>query len=103
MIYIFWTCRDKAEAKRIIQGLLERHLIACGSIFPEVESLYRWEGKIEEGKEVKVMLKTVASHFEKIRSVIQEECSYKVPEIAQVDVALASPAYLSWVMSETKS
>ena len=41
----------KKEAKKIILGLLDKHLIACASILPEVESIYRWNGEIQEEKE----------------------------------------------------
>ncbi len=101
VIYIFWTCRDRQEAKKIIHGLLDQRLIACASIFPEIESIYRWEGKIEEGREVKVILKTTLKHFDPIRSYIQTQCSYEVPEILQVDIAQGNPRYLSWVAEET--
>lgn len=101
VIYIFWTCQDKPEAKKIIHGLLNEKLIACASIFPEVESIYRWEGKIEESKEVKVILKTAAKHFPAVQEYIQKYCSYKVPEIVQIDLAQGSNDYLSWVIEET--
>ncbi|HSX25735.1 MAG TPA: divalent-cation tolerance protein CutA [Chlamydiales bacterium] len=94
MIYIFWTCRNREEAKKIIFGLLDKHLIACASIFPEIESIYRWEGKIEEGKEVKVILEPICSY-------ILEKGSYEIPEILQVDVLKGNPRYLSWVKEET--
>ncbi len=101
LIYIFWTCRDKQEAKKIVYGLLDQRLIACASIFPEVESLYRWEGNIEEGQEVKVILKTILKHFDAVQSHIQKHSSYEVPEILQVDIAQGNPRYLSWVVQET--
>jgi periplasmic divalent cation tolerance protein len=101
MIYIFWTCRNKQEAKEIIHKLLEKRLIACASIFPEVESIYRWEGKIEESCEVKIVLKTTRTHFDAIQSYIQAHCSYEVPEILQVDVTQGNASYLSWVAKET--
>lgn len=101
MIYIFWTCRDKTEAKKIVHELLNKRLIACVSIFPEVESIYRWEGKIEESQEVKVILKTQLTHFDAVQSYIQTHCSYEVPEILQVDIAQGNPSYLSWVAEET--
>jgi len=103
MIYIFWTCRDKIEAKRIIHELLGRKLIACASIFPEIESIYRWEGKIEESREIKVILKTFPKHFDAIQKYIQAHCSYEVPEILQVDVAQGNPAYSAWVANEISS
>jgi periplasmic divalent cation tolerance protein len=101
MIYIFWTCRSREEAKKIIQHLLDGHLIACASILAEVESIYRWEGKIEEGKEAKVILKTQAKLFDAICAAIREKGSYEVPEISAIEVARCNPQYLSWVMAET--
>jgi len=101
MIYIFWSCRDKPEAKKIIHHLLDARLIACASIFPEVESIYRWEGKIEESKEVKVLLKTEAKHFSSIQAIIQTQGSYQIPEIVQIDIVRANPSYLSWLERET--
>ena len=102
MIYIFWTCKNKEEAKEIIFGLLDKRLIACASILPEIESIYRWQGKIEEGKEAKIMLKTQAKHFDLICNYIVENGSYQVPEILQVDVSKGNPRYISWVKDETE-
>jgi periplasmic divalent cation tolerance protein len=101
MIYVFWTCRDKQEAKKIIHGLLNERLIACASIFPEIESIYRWEGKIEESQEIKAILKTLPKHFTAVQSYIQKHCSYEVPEILQVNIEQGNPRYLSWVAQET--
>lgn len=101
MIYIFWTCRDIVEAKAIIHALLDRRLIACASILPEVESIYRWEEKIEESKETKVIMKTQELHFDAIQHYIQANCTYKVPEILQLAISRGNPAYLKWVTDET--
>lgn len=101
VIYVFWTCREKQEAKKIIHGLLDQRLIACASIFPEVESIYRWEGKIAESQEVKVILKTAIKHFDAIQRYVQKHCSYEVPEILQVDIAQGNSHYLSWIVQET--
>jgi periplasmic divalent cation tolerance protein len=100
MIYVFWTCRNKEEAKKIIHGLLEKHLIACASLFP-VESVYRWEGKIEEGQEIKVILKTQKEHFDAICSFIEQQGSYDVPEILQIDIMRGNPKYVTWITQET--
>lgn len=102
MIYIFWTCRERLEAQKIIHALLDQHLIACASIFPEIESIYRWEGKIEESKEIKVILKTVDKHFDAIQNYILKHCSYEVPEIVQIGTVQGNPSYLSWITQETR-
>ncbi|MEN9343240.1 MAG: divalent-cation tolerance protein CutA [Chlamydiota bacterium] len=103
VVYLFWTCRDKGEAKKIIHGLFEKHLIACATIIPEVESVYRWEGKIEESHEVKVILKTVSDHFVAIEDYILSHCSYEIPEISQIDLSNGHLSYLSWVIQEVSS
>lgn len=101
MIYIFWTCANSSEAKKIIHGLLDHSLIACASIFPEIESIYRWKGKIEESREVKVILKTQPKHFDSILGYILKHGSYEVPEILQVDIPKGNPTYLNWVKAES--
>jgi periplasmic divalent cation tolerance protein len=100
MVYIFWTCRDRGEAKIIARLLLEKKLIACASLLAEVESLYRWKGEIEEAKEVKVLLKTQSQHFASICQVIVEQGSYEVPEISQVEVTQTLPSYLAWLKED---
>src|ERR1700733_5760112 len=94
MIYIFWSCRNPSEAKQIIHDLLNQRLIACASIYPQVESIYRGEGKIEEATESKVILKTSPEHFDAIESYVRAHCSYDVREIVQVDISRENPAYL---------
>ncbi len=101
MIYIFWSSKDQPEAKTIITNLLHQRLIACGSILPQVLSLYRWESVLEESLECKVILKTQEKHFQEIVSYIQKNGSYLVPEIAQVPVTQVNPDYLSWLIKET--
>lgn len=97
-VYVFWTCRDRAEAKKIICELLDNNLIACASIIPEVESMYRWKGKIEESIEVKVILKTLKKYFEEVEQCISSRCTYEVPEIVQLAVQDGYKPYLSWII-----
>ena len=103
LIYVFWTCRDVQEAKKMVHELLDQRLIACASILPLVESIFRWEGKIEQNQETKVILKTVVEHFDSIQSYICKHCSYQVPEIMQIDIAQGNSSYISWIIQETSS
>lgn len=102
MIYIFWACANLEEGKKVARGLLEKHLIACASFIPHVESIYRWQGNIEEAKEVKVLLKTKKEFFNDIRDYILKHGSYQVPEISSIVVDMANPAYLKWLEEEIK-
>ena len=98
-IYICWTCRDLAEAKRISRQLLARRLIACASIWPSVHSLYAWKGEIEEAEEAKTLLKTERRHFANIQKLIEEESSYSVSEIMQIPIERGASPYLGWLAS----
>lgn len=100
MIYIFWSAEDSKEAKRIVSALLEKRLIACASILPQVESIYRWEGKVENSIEAKVILKTKEEFFEPILHFIEKEGSYDVPEVSLVKVEKGNPSYLDWLEKE---
>ena len=100
-IYIFWTCQNQEEATRIIHTLLEKRLIACASLFPQVKSIYWWQGKIEESREVKVILKTIRTHFRAIQKYIESSSSYETPEIVQVTIDDGSPRYLEWMLEAT--
>lgn len=96
MIYIFWSALNRAEAKRLIEGLLEKRLIACASIFP-VESIYSWKGKVEASSEIKVILKSLPKHFDQISKFIDEHSSYDVSEIVEVQAERVSDKYLKWI------
>lgn len=100
MIYIVWACANLEEGKKISRALLEKRYIACASFLPAVESIYRWEGKIEESKEVKVLLKTKIEFFNEIKDYILKHGSYQVPEISAISVEIANPTYLNWLEEE---
>lgn len=97
MIYIFWSASNEEEARKVIHLLIDEKLIACASIIPNIRSIYRWEGKIEESIEVKVILKTKQGHFHSISEKIRDHCSYDVPEITQIDISIVAPSYFSWL------
>lgn len=102
MIQIQWTCPSREEARRVIHLLLDKRLIACANIVPEVESHYLWEGALETSKEVKAYLKTAAHLFNTVEQTIRQNCSYQVPEIVAFQVWAASQPYEEWVLIEVK-
>jgi periplasmic divalent cation tolerance protein len=68
---------ERAEALAL--ALLERRLVACASLLPG-RSLYHWQGRIETGAEVLLLLKTRAEHLEALRVALHELHSYETPE-----------------------
>ncbi len=94
---VLWTAKEMKEAKKISTELLERKKAACITLFPEVYSLFFWEGKLEEVREVKVLFKTTKEKVQDIVLYIQENSSYRVPEVLQVPIEGGNSSYLKWV------
>ncbi len=87
------------EARALVDQLLEEQLVACANMLGPVVSRYRWEGKIEEGREMVLLMKTTAALKGRLRERIRELHSYTVPEVLEFDVDSGLDAYLDWVRS----
>ena len=98
-IIVLMTAPDKDEAKKIVHILLEEKLIACANIIDAVSSFFRWKGKIDEEKEVLVIMKSHKNLFKNISTRILELHSYDVPEILAVPIRDGSSSYLDWMKS----
>jgi periplasmic divalent cation tolerance protein len=81
--------------------LLERRLVACGTLLPGARSLYRWQGKVADEREVVVMLKTRSARLASLQSAFGDLHPYKVPELLALPVSAGLDKYLEWINSET--
>jgi periplasmic divalent cation tolerance protein len=99
MTILITTIHKKDDGHRIGKGLLKERLIVCYNLFP-VESAYWWKGKIEEGTEVMMLMKTKSENFSIIEAYIKKNSGYEVPEVIQVDVAKVNSSYLEWLSKE---
>ena len=95
------TAGSEEEARKIAQYLVEQKLAACVNIVPQVESIYRWQGKIESSREWLLLIKTTAEKFERVRDAIRELHSYDLPECIAVAIEDGSPEYLRWLEDPT--
>lgn len=94
---VFTTCGSREEALRIAHELVERRLAACVNIVPQIESVYRWQGKVESATEWLLFIKTKAEHFTRLREALVQLHSYDVPECVEVVIEDGSAAYLEWI------
>jgi periplasmic divalent cation tolerance protein len=91
------TTPNKQEAVNIVRALLKERLIACANILNPVHSLFWWKGKIEEEKEVLVVMKSQKTLFKKLSERVMELHSYDVPEILALPIVEGSSSYLEWM------
>ena len=96
-IIVFMTASNGEEAARLADMLVGAHLAACVQILPEMESVYRWQGKIERAPEILLLAKTTKSKFEEIEREVRALHSYDTPEIIAVPVVAGSAPYLDWL------
>lgn len=75
-VELILTCEDLAEAEKIAQALLGKHLVACVK-HESVQSTFWWQGKIEEGEEVKVSMLSIAENFDRIEAEVKKLHSYE--------------------------
>jgi periplasmic divalent cation tolerance protein len=94
---VLTTCASLEEARRISRTLIERRLAACVNIAPQIESVYRWQGKIETAAEFLLLIKTTAGAFDELRIALAELHSYDVPECIEISIEDGSAAYLAWI------
>ncbi|HEY4130973.1 MAG TPA: divalent-cation tolerance protein CutA [Gemmatimonadaceae bacterium] len=100
-IVVLTTVASDEEAVTFVRTLLERRLIACGTLLPAARSLYRWQGKIADEREVVVMLKTRGARLDSLRAAFAELHPYKVPELLALPVEAGTEKYLEWINGET--
>lgn len=101
-IVIYCTVPNKKEGKEIATVLVENEMAACVNIIDKVESIFSWNGELNEEKEVMLMIKTRKSQFRNINHTIQKMHSYNVPEVIALPITEADETYLKWVDHETK-
>jgi periplasmic divalent cation tolerance protein len=97
VLIVLTTWPDAESARNSARVLVEERLAACGNIVPGVESIYRWEGKVETSAEVIVIFKTTIGSYPRLESRIKKLHSYAVPEIVCLRITDGLPAYLRWV------
>ena len=100
-VIVLTTVATADEGVALVRALIERRLIACGTLLPGARSLYRWEGKIADEQEVVVLLKTRSAALEPLESAFSELHPYKVPELLSLPVAAGLDKYLGWIAAET--
>ncbi|MCL6432491.1 MAG: divalent-cation tolerance protein CutA [Anaerolineae bacterium] len=96
------TVASAEEAGRLAQALVGERLAACVNIVGPIRSIYRWQGRVEDGTEHLLIAKTREDLVEALAGRVRELHSYEVPEVLSLPVAYGWPPYLAWVEAETR-
>ncbi|RXJ97038.1 divalent-cation tolerance protein CutA [Arcobacter sp. AHV-9/2010] len=94
------TCKNKKEAKKISKSLIKDKLAACVQM-QKIKSLYFWNDKLCEDKEILLSIKTKKSLFSQVKDKILELHSYKVPQIIELEITNISENYKKFIEKNT--
>ena len=98
--FIYITTSGVSESKKIAKILLKEKLVACTNIVPRIESMYLWNGEIEEDSESLLIAKTLSSKVPEVTEMVKSVHSYDIPCILEFEIKSGSQDYLEWMGSE---
>lgn len=101
-IVVFVTASSKEEAQKISLGLLDDKLVACVNIIDGISSLFWWQGKIDNAKEVLLVIKTRRALLNRLMDKVKSLHSYEVPEIIALPIVAGNKKYLDWIDESTR-
>lgn len=96
-LIVFCTFPDEDAARVTAAALVSEHLAACVNLLPGIRSIYRWEGRIESGREALTIIKTTAARYPALEARLRALHPYKVPEIIALPATAVLPDYARWV------
>lgn len=91
------TAPDLKTARALAKAALAAKLIACANLIPKIESHYRWQGKIESGTEVLLILKTTKSRVGSLERLVLSQHPYDTPEFLVLPLAAGGNGYIGWL------
>jgi periplasmic divalent cation tolerance protein len=102
ILSVVTTIGSLDDARRLAAALVEQRLAACVQLEPQLESHYRWEGRVCAEPEVRLTLKTVPQRLAEVQAFFAQHHPYDLPQLIWQPLA-ASEAYARWVREETAS
>lgn len=101
LIDVWINCPSSDVAQRLADDLIESRLAACANILGQIQSVYRWQGKIEREPEVPLVVKTRAELFDVLTQRVTELHPYETPGIIALPIERLNADYGEWLMTET--
>jgi periplasmic divalent cation tolerance protein len=100
-VFVYTTYPSLVEAEGAGRLLIERRLAACVNILPGMVSYYAWEGTIERGEEIVMIIKTRASLADRVQAAVREMHAYTTPAILVIPLETGDASYLQWIFDST--
>lgn len=100
--FVYMTAGSREEARRIGRTLVEERLAACVNILDGMNSLYWWQGAVQDEQETVLIAKTRAELLERLTDRVKSLHSYSCPCVVALPIEGGNPAFLQWIAEETE-
>jgi periplasmic divalent cation tolerance protein len=99
-LVVLSTFKDSAAAAAVAQALVGEGLAACVNIVPQVRSIYRWDGAVQDDAEALAIIKTTRDRYDRLALRLVELHAYDVPEVIALPIVAGHAPYLAWLASK---
>jgi len=99
---ILCTTDSQDSAKQLARSLVEKKLVACVNIVPNMTSIYAWQGELHEDQEWLLLIKSTTERFSEIKDTVSTIHPYDSPELISFNIADGLPDYLKWIQDSVK-
>jgi periplasmic divalent cation tolerance protein len=100
-IFVYVSCGDVKEARKIAAHCVSERVAACGNILPQMESVYWWDDKINSEQETVLILKTHTKNYDALEKAVRALHSYECPCICAFPITHGNPSYIEWLKTES--
>ena len=100
---VCWVTHPPANVGAFAKQVVESKLAACVNIVPKIQSVYTWEGKVENDEEALCMIKTRRALVPELTAFVTKNHPYDCPEVIAAEIVGGAPAYLEWIAASTKA
>ncbi len=99
---VYMTAESPEQARAIAEKLIEERLAACVNLFPGMESIYHWKGKVERDSESAFIAKTKPELVDSLIKRVRQLHSYETPCIVEIPIDRGDPDFLKWIHEQTR-
>lgn len=101
LVWCYVTAKDRRQAERLAERLVDERLAACANVLGRVKSVYRWKGRVEKASEVALVFKTRRALVKRLAARVKDLHTYDCPCVVALPIAGGFPPYLAWLADET--
>ena len=101
-IKIISTTSDSIQvANKIANSLIKKKLSPCVQIIPQINSTYKWNGKLHNSNEILLIIKTIPENVQLCKNLLLKLHNYDLPEIIVSEGEIVHHEYREWFLENS--